>query len=69
MTDRERELAKLQPKHITDTNDDDFVDEDLARPAGSEVDPDSVRPAPGVDHDGNPLEDADLHDDEIRKGH
>lgn len=59
MTDKERDLT-VEHQDETET---DRVDADV--PGGVqriEVDPDSVRPAPVQDEDGNPLDDDDLDD-------
>lgn len=64
MVDREKDL----PEDLTpDTLDeDDLVYEDIQRRPGENIEPDSVRPAPGVDEDGNALDPERLED--ILKG-
>jgi hypothetical protein len=50
MTDRKREL--LDEERVDDVSNDDFVLEDARRLPGEEIDPDSVRPVPPVDEEG-----------------
>lgn len=64
MTDREKDQAEEQPQY--ERPKDDFVREDIPAFVAEEIDPDSVRPMPGVDEDGNPLDAEDL--DQIRRG-
>lgn len=53
MTDREKELLE---EELVDSVLEDFVLEDVHRLPGEEIDPDSVRPVPPVDEDGEPVE-------------
>lgn len=53
MTDREKHLLDEQP--VDAFLDDDFVTEDVHRGPGEEIDPDSLRPAPAVDEEGEPV--------------
>lgn len=60
MTDREKELVERRDEDIV--VDDDFVREDVRWTPGEEIDPDSIRPVPPVDEDGeivSPLIDED----------
>lgn len=54
MTDREKDLALEQPQH--DVTSDDFVRDDVRLLPGEEIDPDSLRPVPPVDPDGEVVE-------------
>lgn len=54
MTDREKDLAQEQPQD--DATSDDFVREDARLLPGEEIDPDSLRPVPPVDEDGEIVE-------------
>lgn len=54
MTDREKDLALEQPQD--DVTSDDFVREDARAIPGQEIDPDSLRPVPPVDEDGEVVE-------------
>jgi hypothetical protein len=64
MTDREKELLKKEP--VDAIINEDFVREDAWTLPGEEIDPDSVRPVPLVDEDGEPV-DREI-DEEIRRG-
>ena len=60
MTDREKGLLEKQTEDIV--VNDDFVREDARWIAGQEIDPDSIRPVPPVDEEGEivpPLIDED----------
>jgi hypothetical protein len=60
VTDREKGLVETQDEEIVVS--DDFVREDARRIPGEEIDPDSVRPVPPVDEEGEiilPLIDED----------
>jgi hypothetical protein len=50
MTDREKGLVEKQNEDIV--INDDFVREDARRIPGQEIDPDSIRPVPLIDEDG-----------------
>jgi hypothetical protein len=64
MTDQEKDLALEQPQH--DVTSDDFVLEDARKLLpGEEIDPDSLRPVPPVDEDGEPIE-PEIEDEVIR---
>jgi hypothetical protein len=53
MTDREKDLLE---EDLVDGVSDDFVLEDVHRLPGEEIDPDSVRPVPPVDEEGEIVE-------------
>lgn len=54
MTDREKHL--LDEESVDSELADDFVLEDARRLPGEEIDPDSVRPVPPVDEEGEVVE-------------
>lgn len=54
MTDREKDLALEQPQD--DVTSDDFVVEDAHMLPGEEIDPDSLRPVPPLDEDGEEVD-------------
>lgn len=54
MTDRERKILDQEP--VDDLVIDDLVLEDARRLPGEEIDPDSVRPVPPVDEEGEFVE-------------
>ena len=54
MTDREKHLLDEQP--VDEIPEDDFVTEGVHYVPGEEIDPDSLRPAPVVDEEGEPVE-------------
>lgn len=64
MTDREKELLEKEPEDIVIS--DDFVREDAWTLPGEEIDPDSVRPIPPFDEEGEMVEPE--IDEEIRRG-
>ncbi len=59
MTDREKDLALEQPQD--DVTSDDFVREDARAIPGQEIDPDSLRPVPPVDEEGEEV--VPIHND------
>jgi hypothetical protein len=63
MTDREKDQALEQPQH--DLTSDDFVREDVKLLPGEEIDPDSLRPVPPVDEDGE-IVDAEIEEEVLR---
>jgi hypothetical protein len=63
MTDRERDLALEQPQH--DVTSDDFVREDARLLPGHEIDPDSLRPVPLIDEEGEIVE-AEIEEEILR---
>ena len=54
MTDREKHLLDELP--VDPVPEDDLVVEDARRLPGEEIDPDSVRPVPPIDEDGEIVE-------------
>ncbi len=54
MTDREKNLLDEQP--VDEIPEDDYVTEGVHYVPGEEIDPDSLRLAPMVDEDGEPIE-------------
>jgi hypothetical protein len=53
MTDREKEMRK---EELVDSGTEDFVLDDVRYLPGEEIDPDSLRPVPPVDEDGEVVE-------------
>lgn len=54
MTDREKNVLDEEP--VDSLSNEDFVLEDARRLPGEEIDPDSVRPVPPVDEEGEVVE-------------
>lgn len=54
MTDREKDVLDDEP--VEDVPSDDFVLDDVHPKPGEEIDPDSLRPAPALDEEGEPIE-------------
>lgn len=61
MTDREKHLLDEQP--VDESLVEDYVTGDAHYVPGEEIDPDSLRPVPVVDEDGEPV--TPVIDDEI----
>lgn len=63
MTDRELDQVREEPQD--DLAGEDHLHDDIPSLVGEEIDPDSVRPVPDIDDDGDVIEE-DL--EEIRRG-
>lgn len=53
MNDREKEVLE---EELVDGVSEDFILEDVHHLPGEEIDPDSLRPVPPVDEEGEPVE-------------